>query len=253
MAINEEDRLYHRFPINSERVCYLSKDGERIGMVQELSYGGFNLKPNAPFIKSLPAKDKLAKENPFTQVELHFMGKSVRCLVEERHVATKGIGYRLIHEHTQVLLFLKEIIPFLRFGAALSIIDKAALVDQQPVFPSGLAFEGNIPVEIKIDGYDGNAIPNISMTLSHDKVVYQFVRNDTQLLTYHNVWPGGESGRLRVTNGIDVNILRIAMAVLVGYSEGKSDSQFGKLNETILNIYESLISFAAKSPKKKVG
>lgn len=240
----EDSRLYHRFTVNQPELCYATQNGIRLGFVTEISYGGFSLalnrSPNTPI------------KNP-SSVELHFLDKSVSCEIEERYAKNNRAGYQLKHEHTAVLTFLKEIIPWLRAGAALSYLQKLERDGFEGELPEHLNFEGPIPIEIEWIGVDSQKSPNFSMTFTQDKVVYQLIKNNENIETLHNVWPGGESGEMRSTSSLDSTIVRNALAILIGLSNYSETTSYTHLAKTVLLLYERTIVNSVKHSIKAAG
>lgn len=246
MENKEDARLYHRFEINNPRLCYVTQNGHKLGAVTELSYGGFSL---APVSKTTASKKKLSvslSEIESETVELHFLDKSICCQVEERYSSANKIGYQLKHEQTIVLSFLKEIIPWIRAGAALSYLQKLDREGFEGELPDYLNFEGPIPPEIEWLGLDSKKSPNFSLTFNQDKVLYQLKKLNNQIETLHNVWPGAESGDLRKTSSLDTTILRSGLAILIGLSSYSENTTYSDLSESILSIYESENLLAVK-------
>ena len=227
---NQEDaRLYHRFSVNHPDLCYVTHNQSLLGYVTEISYGGFSLDLN---------RKTNSNKTQCDLVEFHFLDKSIQCEVEERYSRNNKAGYRLKHEQTKVLTFLKEIIPWIRAGAALSCLQKLELDGFEAELPEHLNFEGPIPIEIEWLGVDLKKSPNFSMTFTQDKVVYQLIKNNDLLETLHNVWPGGESGELRKTSILDTTILRNGLAILIGMANYNESSTYNQIVNNLLNIYK---------------
>lgn len=244
MELNEESRLYHRFTINNPRLCYVTLNGNRLGIVTELSYGGFSL--------ILTGKTTSTKKKASQTIELHFLDKAIECEVEERYSNQNKAGFQLSHEQTAILSFLKEIIPWIRAGAALSYLQKLEREGFEGELPEYLNFEGPIPIEIEWLGLDHHKSPNFSMSFNQDKVLYQLKKENERLETLHNVWPGAESGELRKTLSLDTTILRNGLAVLIGLSSHDEGSTYAELVNNVINLYEAEL-LNSQSLKKKAG
>lgn len=242
---NQEDpRLYYRFKIDHPRLCYVKQNGIDLGAVTEISYGGFSLNSTP---KTKPTQKTI------DTIELYFLDKSIFCQVEQRHNRQNKIGYQLKHEQTVVLSFLKEIIPWIRAGAALSYLQKLEREGFEEELPEYLTFEGPIPVEIEWLGLDANKFPNFSLSFNQDKVIYQLKKQNELIETLHNVWPGGESGDLRNTLSLDTTILRNGLAILVGLSSYGDTSTYNQLIDCIINLYEKWVSHSNQNLSKKTA
>ena len=243
MSNQEDSRLYHRFSVNHPNLCYVTQNKTVLGFVTEISYGGFSLDLN-PKTKS--------QLQPSNLIELHFLDRSIQCEVEERYLKNNKAGYQLKHEQTIVLTFLKEIIPWLRAGAALSYLQKLELDGFEAELPEHLSFEGPIPIEIEWLGVDTQKSPNFSMTFTQDKVIYQLNKNNGLLETLHNVWPGGESGEMRKTSMLDSTIFRTGLAILIGMSNYSESSTYKQLVDNLLNLHNRATQ-SLPSPIKKAS
>ncbi len=253
MDLNENSRLYHRFIINHPRLCYVSRNGTKIGVVTEISYGGLSL---TPFIKPTTNTKKTisaSNSSALQTIELHFLDRFITCQIEERYSTLDKVGYQLTHEQTQVLSFLKEIIPWIRAGAALSHLQKMEREGFEDELPDYLSFEGPIPIDIEWLGLDSQKLPNFSLNFSQDKVLYQLTKKNEQLETLHNVWPGAESGNLRPTQALDSTILRNGLAVLVGLSADVEMITYPQLINSILELYEKYQQASGKELQKRTG
>ncbi|NQW44457.1 MAG: hypothetical protein HQ462_03530 [Deltaproteobacteria bacterium] len=249
----DELRLYHRFKINNDRLCFISQSGTNVGIVTELSYGGFSLAP-IPTQPQLLRQLANASENGAIQtIEFHFLNRSVRCQIEKRYSENEKLGYQFTHEHTQVLSFLKDIIPWIRAGAAIIYLEKLESEGFENELPDYLSFEGPIPVEVDWNGLDSQGLANFNLSFRQDKVTFQLSRKNNQLLTLHNVWPGGTSGDLRPTQGIDSMILRNSLAILLGLSTQEVGSVYPKLIEVVLNLFEKAQAQTTLFLQKKTG
>lgn len=253
MDTNEGSRLYHRFPIRNSRLCYISKNGIVLGSVSELSYGGFSLVENPSQIQAINRLCKNFESQKTLTVEFCFLNHSITCQIEQRYSIHNRIGFQLVHEQTQVLSFLKEIIPWIRFGAALSQLEKMEREGSEGELPEYLNFEGPIPIEIEWNGLDSQKTPNFTINFNQDKVQYQLKRKNGQLTTSHNVWPGGESGELRSTNEIDSRILKSAIAIMVGLATNSESEVYNKIIDVVLTLFEKAQSVNDYPPQKKTG
>jgi hypothetical protein len=252
MEYGEESRLYHRFIVNQENLCFVMQNGTLLGNVYELSYGGLSL-AGIPPTKTGNSKPTPKELENLKTVELYFLDKSISCQVEEKYQNPNRQGYQLIHEQTQVLTFLKEIISWIRAGAALAYLEKQEREGFDGELPEYLNFDGPIPVEIEWGGIDGQKIPNFLLSLQQDKVTYQLTRKNGQLLTAHNVWPGAESGEMRMTTGLDSQIVRMGLAVLVGLSSDTESELYPKLIQLVLNLYDKNQQESLGILKRKTG
>ena len=99
----DELRLYHRFKINNDRLCFISQSGTNVGLVTELSYGGFSLAPIPTHPQLLRQLANASENGAIQTIEFHFLNRSVRCQIEKRYSENEKLGYQFTHEHTQVL------------------------------------------------------------------------------------------------------------------------------------------------------
>jgi hypothetical protein len=253
MDTNEGSRLYHRFAIPNIRLCFISKNGSVLGHVSELSYGGFSLTANASQIQAIKKLFKNSSSQTTLTVDFSFLNYSISCQIEARYSIQDRIGFQLVHEQTQVLSFLKEIIPWIRFGAALSQLEKMEREGLEGELPEHLTFEGPIPIEIEWNGLDSKKIPNFSINFNQDKVQYQLNRKNGQLTTSHNVWPGAKTGELRPTNEIDSMILKSALAIMVGLATNSESDVYKKMIDVVLDLFEKSYSLIDYPASQKAG
>lgn len=236
----EDSRIYHRFPLASPRLCLLSDNGITIGPISEISYGGFAIVLND---EQLNKWKKISKKKPTEHgqfFQLTFLNKTVFCYADERYQWENKIGFQLSHEQTEVLCFLKEIIPWIRAGAALGCLNRLESEGLTKELPEYLAFDGPIPVEIDWTGLDSNKIPNFNITFKQDKVLYRLVKNNKTLTTEHNVWPGAESGALRPTHLLDDMICRNGLSILSGLASESDSALLVQTIEQTLDIYQNI-------------
>jgi hypothetical protein len=253
MDNSESSRLYHRFPINNNRLCFISQNGAVLGHVSELSYGGFSVKADPVQTQLLKKLCKNLKTENGLTVEFNFLNHFITCQIEHRYSNQDRIGFQLVHEQTQVLTFLKEIIPWIRFGAALSQLEKMEREGLEGELPEYLSFDGPIPVEIEWHGVDSQKTPNFALNFNQDKVQYQLKRKNGHIETSHNVWPGAESGELRPTKDLDSMILKSAIAVLVGLATNSQSDVFNKMIEVVLTLFEKSQPLMDYPAQKKTG
>lgn len=249
----EDARLYHRFPISNPRLFLASHGNKLLGSVQEISYGGVSLSPNQE--KRNPRKESEKQISAISKVtlQLSFLDRAITCQVEERYQSNEKIGYRFEHEHTEVLSFLKEIIPWIRAGSALGHLQKLERNGFEGELPEYLSFEGPIPIEVDWNGLDSQKIPNFSITFKQDKVIYQLRKEKEELITKHNVWPGAESGDLTATLKLDEMICRIGLAILVGLSNESEDPIFSEVIDKVIDLYHKAKSQNIRWTQRKTG
>jgi hypothetical protein len=249
----EDARLYHRFPINNPRLFLVSHGEKLLGFIQEISYGGFSLSPTQE--KSTTIK-KTSKTNPTVSretLQLSFLDRTIQCQIEERYQSNDKIGYRFEHEQTEVLSFLKEIIPWIRAGAALGHLQKLETNGFEGELPDYLSFEGPIPIEVDWNGLDSKKIANFSITFKQDQVVYQLLKQNDELITKHNVWPGAESGELTPTRKLDEMICRSGLAILVGLATESQDPIFSEIIDKVIDLYQKAKTENHHWPQRKTG
>ncbi len=253
METLEDSRLYHRFVINNPRLCFISQNNIPLGIVQELSYGGFSLVPFPQQAGNLKLLSRKTAGDLNPTVQITFLDRSITCQIEERYRSQEKIGYQLSHEQTEILSFLKEIIPWIRSGAALGRLQKLEKEGFPGELPDYLSFDGPIPVEIDWEGQASDKTPNFSIVLKQDKILYQLVRKNDRLVTGHNVWPGAESGDIRPTRLIDPIICRWSLAVLLGLASESGEGIYSILINRVLDLYPSIPSENQRHLKVKTG
>lgn len=247
----ENLRLYHRFTFSNPKICFVSLSPNLTAPVKTLSYGGLSVITNSQPTSNVRKIDKSNKQT--LNIELHFLDKKISCLVEERYSIVGEVGYQFSHEQTHILNFLKEIIPWMRAGAALAFLQKSERDGFEGELPEHLSFEGPIPFEIEWTGLDTNKVPNFLLSFGQDKVSYQLERKNGQLTTLHNVWPGAESGELRPTLGLDSNILRLGLAIFVGLSQDEENPNYNNILNVLLELYQKEKAKSETFLRQKTG
>lgn len=249
--LTENLRLYHRFPILNPRICFLSTNGTPIGAVSEISYGGLSVTLSEEKLAKRKRNLKLSTNKEPQLFQLTFLNKSIYCHADERYQNENKVGFQLAHEQTEVLLFLKEIVPWIRAGAALGCLNKLERDGFTKELPEHLNFDGPIPVEIDWKGVDENKIPNFAITFKQDKVLFRITKTNQSLLTEHNVWPGAESGELRPTLSLDDTICRNGLSILLGLAIESEDEIFNLTINSVLDIYEHSKNSSIWMPSKQ--
>lgn len=225
-------RAYPRFPIVHDRIGFVSLDGHPLGRIREIGYGGFSVELDAG------AQNLLAKATPEKRVTLQLLDGRLECLATPKSETERFLGFAFVHESLRTYEFLRQYLPFMKFGAALRHMIHNEQSDSKSL-PPLLAQDEGVRASFDIDGYDDHEIPLATIEMAQHGVFYKLTRETNKVHTWHSIGVGGIGGTLRPTPHVDPLILRKCLSFLVGYAAADYQIPVGRLIQNLLDLAES--------------
>lgn len=141
LDLDKNKRLHHRYAISSLD-CYLSVQGQDFrGKVKDLSYSGIGLE--------VDLIDQTIDFPSPLDGHLSILGKVVNFSASKVFIKDNFMGLSFQHRETSVLLFIRDILEFCRFGASTGLIGRTML-QKKYSDPSWLVGRGDGPSDLSL-------------------------------------------------------------------------------------------------------
>jgi hypothetical protein len=224
-------RTYPRFPVVHDRIGFVSIGNHPLGRIREISYGGMSveIEDRTSTLAQVPTEKKIT---------LQLLDGKLECLVVPKSETDRFVGFAFQHETLKTYEFLKQYIPFMKFGAALRYM----IHNDEPnpkKLPPLLTQDEDIRASFDIEGYDDRQIPVGTIEMAENGVFYKLVRDPNRVHTYHSIGVGGKGGTLRPTPTVDPLVLRKTLCFLVGYACADYQIPVGRLIQSLMDLAET--------------
>jgi len=223
-----ENRLYPRFSIFHNRIGQASINGKEIGIIREISYGGFSVLLTGDFSAS---SDEFSK--PRLTLTVTLFGQMLECWVRPVFFENDVLGFCFEHENSDTLMFLRPLLTFIQYGAGLRWLERAD------------GDMNDMPEDFNSEGMEDG-----SVTVSSDgfKVIYKEGRafysceclRGQNILTCHNVGPAAEVKELTAMPMLDKKVVQKTLCIFLGFSEGNIEPPLSHWVDVCLDAVQAL-------------
>jgi len=116
-----EGRIHERYPVSYSDAITITTEKSEVYNVLNISFGGF-ASPLPHGNESFYSRGQRA--------HIEFLGDSCPALIHKVYQGPEYVGFRFEHRDEKTLVFLREIIEYLRLGATLHILRKEFLIKE---------------------------------------------------------------------------------------------------------------------------
>lgn len=215
MATASERRISDRFRTDFAALGSVVINDDVEFMLRDLSYGGFSMRFSGDAQEISKVIEALHETS---RIQLRILGVQVEGTARKAFSTKDMIGCSFCHGNTKVLVFLRNFLEYMRWGARLDLLDKKLLKERYRT-DEWVCYRGEGPTDaffrLNGDGTLAEALITFRDKEEYREVAWKEGAYVTRLAIDHD----GDASRMSSTSGIDKGILRKGLSILVGLSQ----------------------------------
>ena len=215
-----ERRLTQRFGLSSPLLYGKVMLGNTLQCpLRDLSYGGFSVHLTTP---------EMAHESVLlpktTPLEIHLLGAKMPGEASLVFANKERLGYSFCHESAAMLVFLRRFLEYMRLGSQATLLDRKFVKEQyQGLEWNCFRGEGPVDVMLKHNGTSG-ALDEALVTFREKEEYRSLSYRESKVLTHKSIDISGVATRMAPTSGIDPDLARKAVCLLIGILQEKNSA-----------------------------
>ncbi len=210
-AHQEVERLYPRFHLLRDDLCTIRIHDTFAGKLIEIGYGGCSFAVEASVERRLQL---LQQGGSKITADIELLGHRHQLHAAISHSKAGKVGMCFQHDRSKDFTFLQDFLGPLSFGAEMAAA-AAGRQDQVAIRGDGLR---NGDVSIRTGGA-GGAIEEVWLRYKRHKISFETQITARGISTRHDIGPGGELTEMTRTQGVDPDVLRMALLILHGFAQ----------------------------------
>ena len=211
-------RLTQRFGLDSPLLYGFVQIEKKMDCpLRDLSYGGFSVHLTTPEM----VRDS-ANLPTTVALEIDLLGAKMIGEATQVFANKERLGYSFCHESAAMLVFLRRFLEFMRLGSQATLLDKK-FVKEQYQGAEWNCFRGEGPLDIMLRQSISTGELEDSLVTFREKEEYRSLSfRENKILTHKSIDLTGVATRMAPTSGVDPDLLRKAVCLLIGTLQEKT-------------------------------